>query len=557
MARADTWKRSTALAIFAATELALRALDAVVTVLPVGVFESATGSAALSVLAAFLGGDPTGLGLAIKAAQFAFLLATVHRFSPLLLREEFGNWVETRAATLVVTATASLSVAVGFVDAGGVLQNPLVTAGTGAVAFYCLFRARHDDPFDPPDGPVFRVFDTVQKKSPFQGSDGDAVESDRLTLDSDATGVWPKVARALAGLLVVGLLALAATYFGMLVFVVGLFSPLPELFVVGLAVSRYTDSRIGAFDYRSFDAEAAIYGVLSATVTHPLKGFAGLLFLLGGLFTSALSVLAGVGILAVLSVSNLETLAAEPARAFTFLTLMASMFVTGGYGLWYWRSVAARFTALLAPEDDEENRPPPHPAWLSLPQSLLMLASAVAALFAAVYLHRNPELGVWPLWLSLLHSVVLVCCLAFIVHAYRQTEPDDDPDLSAGRWKLPASASIQVVSTAVLATVVANYEAVQAEGLTGLESSVELLVLTVSLVAVALIFYGYPAAMRFAERQEDYRSVVVKFAYPTVLGGSAGVVLLANGDPGLAVAVVALFAVCGGVLAVHDRASEC
>ncbi|MGB9963668.1 hypothetical protein [Halobacterium hubeiense] len=548
-------RRTSLLAVLAAAELLLRLLDGTAGVLA-EVVDTTVGSAALSATLSVVSVDGGALGVALRTTQFAFLAATVYRFSPLLFTGRIENWRTARVPMLVVYATASAVVAWLFygVPESGYVPILLVAAGTAVSA--AAFAAADADPFARPDGRFYELLYLAADRLPDVGpSESGLYEGDRYTVASDASGLFPVFTRWFLNVVLTGFVTTCAVYFGILVYVVGLFSPIPEAAVVAFAAARLATSRVEAVDERAFDVEPAIYRVVTTVLTDPIRGFGGLVFVLSGLLTAGLAALTGVGIVTLLTVADLRTLLGQPVRAAGFASVLLGTFVFGGYGLWYWRTVASRFTAVFAPDAvDAPDDAPPHPVWLSVPQSLLLVTAAAVTLYAALHLHQNPDRDMWPLWLTVLSALGLACCTAVVAAAYRRTKAVDSTALETERWKLPLSASVQVLATAAVATVVLSYDAVKAQGIEGLATSAPLsFVVPVGVVVTVSLYYFLPAATTAAEQFGPRRSAAAKFAYFLCLGGSAGVAVAVSGRPAEGALGAVLVALVGSVVAYREH----
>lgn len=520
----------------------------------------AADSTVVTGLLTVLATSSSALSRAGLFSQLLLYFVFIYAFVPNLFPDEFGDWTVDPAFRLLTTVTVfasylSLTVEIAlssFADTFGTI----VVAG---LAYFVFFEIRQSDPFEEPEGALFRILDTAIGTDDEQtDADNDLTSgTDGLTINPDADGVLPLVARVLTALASCSLLAVLAVFLGVLAYVVSLFFPLPELLILGWSGYGAMAGRVSRLPTpkRSGDIETHAYEAITAAFTAPFKGMATVMYLILGFFTSALPFLAFVGVVSALSLSGIRKLLANPARGGPAFVMIFGLLAFGSYGLWYWWRTSRRVPAFLASvTGDDGEASVTRPVWLTGPPVALLVTGSVTGLGGALYLHHHPSLDLWPVWLTVAGGVAYIPSLVLMTVAVRRTRETEPQAPDTEDPNLPIAATIQVVGVVFASFSVVNYEAVKRDGISAYADGLSTMLALVVLggLGLAIVFY-FRDVIQKADEADGLRATALNAGPAFALALLSGGLLVVRGNTSIALVAVAIF-VGGGIFLIYlDR----
>lgn len=522
----------------------------------------AADSTALTGLLTVLATSSPLLGGASLLSQLLLYFVFIYAFVPRLFPEDFGEWradPKFRIITTVTVFVTYLSFAVEIPVSGTTVEfGTPITAG---LAYFAFFERRQADPFEDPDGAIYRVLNTaIGTEDEELTTENDLTSgTEGFTMHREAEGVRPLVARALAAFAACGLLVMFAIFLGVLAYVVSLFFPIPELLILGWSGYTALANRIPRLPdlERSVDIEAHVYETISVGFVAPVKGLTTVLFLVFGFFTSALPFLGFMGVVSALSLSEIGKLLANATRGGPVFVMLFGLLAFGLYGLWYWWRTSRRIPAFLTSVAGEErDTSVTRPVWLTWPPTTLLMTGTVTSLTGALYLHAHPSLDLWPVWFTVAAGVAYLPGLALMAVAVVRTCETEPQSPETENQSLPMAAIIQVVGVVLAAFSVLNYEAVKRNGLPAYADGLStILALTVLGGLSLLVLFYFPDIQDRADEASGLGAMALEsgpaFAFAILSGG----LLVVRGNPLMALAAVGFF-VSGGCFLIYLNRPE-
>jgi hypothetical protein len=522
-------------------------------------------SAAITAVLSALAGNSSLFGVVSLGSRWLLYLIGIYLLVPELLPDSFGAWTD-RPVPRALTTGGAFGV---YLHYGGVLPGPDVLWYPGstvlvAVGFLAYF-AHGADPFRL-GGELTGIIETIGL-----GGTGDpSTESDLLdpteepSIHPAATGVRSTALRAVLAPLLSVLLAMMIAFFGLLVFVVGLFFPLPELSVIAWSaygtvrdrISWLPDEREG----REGDVEASIYDIVGPAFRSPITGLATVAGVAIGLLLSALPLLSFFRVLGALSLSEVRALVEAPVRGAPTFVLVGGLFLFGAYGLWYWGRVSRRIPAFMRVVDGDD---PPTPAvtrplYLTAPPSFVVVAFGALTLAAASHIHRHADVEYWPPAYALAGGGVVICGILLAVGAiwrtWQHTQAHGPQEGTDENRTLPVAVALQVLAVAVAGPVFYSYDAIVADGLSVYLAEATRTVGTGGLlVGSGLLLFYHAEVWTWSESLSPSGAVIARVGFVVAAGATmAGAVGLYTGIWALAAVLAGGCCLLGGVIAVNE-----
>ncbi|MFB6250974.1 MAG: hypothetical protein ABEI27_04705 [Halobellus sp.] len=490
----------------------------------------ADSAAFTTVLTAFAG-NSTLLGLASLASRWLLYLIGIYLLVPELLPTSFGAWTDRPVPRALTTGGAFAM----YLHYTGALPGPDVLWFPGSTALVAIgflaYFGGGSDPFRP-TGELAGIVQTAGLAE----ESGDSDEADLLdpaetpSVHPDAADRRSVMLRVVLAPVLCAMLAMMIAFFGLLVFVVGLFFPLPELSVLAWSAYGAVRERIqwlpGSDRSRDVDVEASIYDIVGPAFRNPIEGLVTVAGVAVGLLLSALPLLSFVRVLDALSLSEVRALVAQPVRGAPTFVLVGGMFLFGAYGLWYWSRVSRRIPQFMLSRDGRDSPTPPvtRPLYLTAPPSLVLVAFGALTLAAASHIHRHSGVEYWPPSYALAAGAVVVCGILFAIgviwRTHRYARANGPQGADDENRTLPAAVATQVLAVALAGPVFYSYDAIVAGGpAVYFEQVAQTVGASGLFVGSGLLLFYHTTIWTRSESLSRFWAVFVRFGFVVAAGG--------------------------------------